>query len=156
MGFANSNQFLSAPASGSGPWMQVFGNGNMTLYGGAGLNNPVTVPNAFTNNGSPVQVFLTYDAFHATASAGTISGGATNLVFNQWPLTNSAGSVAPRYLVLQMSTNLTTPTARWATAATVDWIPRPPPMLTLPVRDSTNELRRLAAAPTTCCSSRTR
>ncbi|HXR03153.1 MAG TPA: hypothetical protein VN836_00420 [Verrucomicrobiae bacterium] len=133
LGFANSNLFLSAPGSGSGPWLQTQGNGTMILYGGAGLNNAAIVPNAFTNSGNPVQAFLTYDAFDGTASAGTISDGVTNLTFNQWPLTNSAGSIAPHFLVLQMSTNLTTPTARWATAATVGWIPRPPPMLTLPV-----------------------
>ena len=57
LGFGSSNQFLAAPASGSGPWMQVFGTGTVTLYGGAALNNPVSMPNAFTNNGSPVQIF---------------------------------------------------------------------------------------------------
>lgn len=132
MGFGNSNQFLTAVAGGSGPWIQVSGTGAITLYGGAGLNNPVSASNAFTNDGRPAQIFLTYDAFHATASAGTISGGVTNLVFNQWPMTNSAGAIAPHYLVLQMSTNLSTATARWATAVSVDWFPRPPPMLTLP------------------------
>jgi hypothetical protein len=133
MGFGSSNQFLAAPASGSGPWIQVFGTGTVTLYGGTALNNPVSVPNAFTNNGSPVQIFLTYDAFHATASVGTVSGGVTNLIFDQWPVTNSLNAIAAKYLLFQFSTNLTTPTARWATAATVDWLPRPPPMLTLPV-----------------------
>ena len=83
IGFANSNLFLSASGSGSGPWLQVQGNGNMTIYSGTGLNNAATVANAFTNNGNPVQVFLTCHAFHTTASAGTISGKATNLVFNQ-------------------------------------------------------------------------
>jgi hypothetical protein len=133
IGFANSNLSLTANGSGSGPWLEVKGNGSVTLFGGAGLNNAVTVANAFTNNGNPVQAFLACDAFHATASAGTISGGVTNLVFNQRPLTNSAGAIAPSYLLLQMSTNLTTATSRWAAAVTVDWIPRPPPMLTLPV-----------------------
>jgi hypothetical protein len=132
LGFASSNAFLSSPTSGSGPWLQVLGNGTMVLYGGAGLNNAVTVTNAFTNQGSPFQVFLTCDHFHATASAGTIGNGGTNFIFNRWPLTNSAGAIAPHFLVLQMSTNLTTPTARWATAVSVDWFPRPLPMLTLP------------------------
>jgi len=132
LGFANSNNFLSSAASGSGPWLQVLGNGTMTLFGGAGSSNAVTVANAFTNIGNPVQVFLTCDNFHATASAGTIGDGGTNFVFNQWPLTNSAGAIVPRLLVLEMSTNLTTPTARWAGALAVDWYPRPPPMLTLP------------------------
>jgi len=49
IGFADSNLFLPANGSGSGPWLQVQGNGNLTLYGGAGLNNAATVANAFTN-----------------------------------------------------------------------------------------------------------
>jgi hypothetical protein len=133
LGFASSNQFLPVTGSGSGPWLQALGNGTMILYGGTGLNNAAAVVNAFTNIGNPVQIFLTCDNFHATASAGTIGNGGTNFIFNQWPLTNSAGVIAPHYLVLQMSTNLTTATARWATAVSVDWFPRPPPMLTLPV-----------------------
>ncbi len=133
LGFANSNLFLTAVGSGSGPWLQVLGNGTMILYGGVGLHNAATVANAFRNTGNPVQLFLTCDNFHATASAGIIGNGGTNFIFNQWPLTNSAGAIAPRFFVLQMSTNLVAPTARWATAVTVDWIPRPPPMLTLPV-----------------------
>ena len=130
MGFGNSNQFLTGTASG--PWIQVFGTGTINLYGGAGVNNQVSAPNAFTNRGSPVQIFLTYDAFHASASVGTVSDGATNLIFNQWPITNTLSAITAKFLVFQFSTNLTTPTARWATAASVDWIPRPPPMLTLP------------------------
>ena len=133
MGFGNSNGFLTASASGSGPWVQVLGTGAIALYGGAGLNHAVIEPNAFGNNGSPVQVFLTYDALHATASVGTVSRGLTNLVFDQWPVTNSAGAIMPRYFIFQFSTNLAAPTARWAGAATADWLPRPPPMLTLPV-----------------------
>jgi len=132
LGFASSNQFLAETGSGSGPWLQALGNGTMTLYGGTGLSNAATVPNAFTNTGNLVQVFLTCDNFNATASAGIIGNSGTNFIFNQWPLTNSAGAIAPHYLVLQMSTNLTTPTARWASAVSVDWIPRPPPMLALP------------------------
>ena len=133
MGFGTSNQFLTATASGSGPWIQVFGFGTINFYGGVALNNSVTLPNAFTGDGSPVQVFLTYDAFHLTASVGTVRGGVTNLILNQWPVTNTLHAITAKYLLLQFSTNLTTQTARWATAATVDWIPRPPPMLTLPV-----------------------
>jgi hypothetical protein len=133
MGFANSNAFLTAAGSGSGPWLQVQGKGNITLYGGTGASNAVPVANAFTNTGDPVEIFLTYDAYHKTASAGTFDGNATNFIFSQLPVTNSTGSSQPRYLVFQMSTNLTTPTARWAGSVTVDWIPRPPPMLVLPV-----------------------
>ena len=82
MGFGTSNQFLTANASGSGPWVQVFGFGTINFYGGVGLNNSMSVPNAFTADGSPVQVFLTYDAFHLTASVGTVRGGVTNLILN--------------------------------------------------------------------------
>jgi hypothetical protein len=133
MGFCNSNQFLTASGSGSGPWIQVFGNGTINLYGGAGLSNKTSVPNAFTNTTNSFQVFLAYDAFHGTASVGTVGVGATNLVFNQWPVTNTPGPITAQYLVLQFSTNLTAPTSRWAAAVSVDWIPRPPPMLVLPV-----------------------
>ena len=133
MGFASSNQFLTAPASRSGPWIQVLGSGTLTLYSGPALDDAVPVPHAFTNSGGPVQVFLTYDAFDSTASMGTVAAGVTNLVLSRWPITNSTGAIAPRFLIVQMSTNLTTPTARWASATSVDWIPRPPPMLTLPV-----------------------
>jgi hypothetical protein len=133
MGFGNSNQFLTATASASGPWIQVFSSGTITLYGGTALSNPLTMAGAFTNTGGPTQIFLTYDAFRATASAGTVSGGVTNLIFNQFPVTNTLNDIAAKYLLFQFSTNLTTPTARWATAATVDWLPRPLPMVALPV-----------------------
>ena len=134
MGFGTSNQFLTVTTSGSGPWIQVFGNGTINFYGGVALNNQVYMPNAFTGDGSPVQVFLTYDAFHVTASVGTVRGGVTNLILNKWPVTNTLNAITAKYLLLQFSTNLVAQTARWATAVTVDWIPRPPPMLTLPVR----------------------
>jgi hypothetical protein len=133
LGFSSSNQFLTASASGSGPWIQVFGTGAIHFYGGPGLDNQANAPNAFTNNGNPVQIFLAYDAFRATASVGTISGDVTNYVFNQWPVTNSSGPITPQYFILQLSANLTTATSRWVTAPTVDWLPRPPPMLTLPI-----------------------
>ena len=133
MGFGEANGFLTATNSGGGPWVQVKGNGTLVLFGGTGQSNPITAANAFTNNGNPVQVFLTCDAFHGTASAGTMSGGVSNLVFNQLPVTNSTGLVSPNYLLFQLTTNLTTPTARWVAAVSVDWYPRPPPMIVLPV-----------------------
>src|SRR5579863_6195580 len=68
LGFCNTNQFLTDSASGSGPWVQVFGTGSINLYGGAGLSNQANMPHAFTNTGEPVEIFLAYDAFHATAS----------------------------------------------------------------------------------------
>ena len=132
MGFGGSNLFLTSDSGGSGPWVQVLGTGLVNLYGGVGFNDQVSAANAFTNNGSPMQIFLSYDAFHGTASMGTVSDGVTNLIFDQTPVSNTLGVVAPNYLIFQFSTNLTTPTARWAAAATVDWLPRPPPMLSLP------------------------
>ena len=64
---------------------------------------------------------------------GTVRGGLTNQVLNQWPVTNTLGAISAQYLVVQFSTNLTTPTARWVSDISVDWYPRPPPLLTLPV-----------------------
>jgi hypothetical protein len=132
MGFGSSNRFLTVATSGSGPWIQVLGTGTINLYGGVALTNVSSAVNAFTNTGDPVRIFLTYDAFHATATVGSVSGGVTNVVFNQWPITNSLNAIGAKYLLFQFSTNLTTPTARWLTAASLDWLPRPPPMLTLP------------------------
>ena len=96
------------------------------------MNNVITATNAFTNTGTPVQFFLTYDAFNGTASVGTVSGGATNWIFNQTPVTNTFNEVVPNYLIFQFSTNLTAADARWIAAPSVDWYPRPPPLLTLP------------------------
>jgi hypothetical protein len=140
IGFGSANLFLTSSLSGSGPWIKVMGNGTVSLYGGTGQNNVSTIVNAFTNTGSPVQFFLTYDAFLGTATAGSITGGATNLIFYQQPVVNDAGIVSPNYLLVQLSTNLTTPTARWIGNVSVDWYPRPAPMVTLPVPVMTNIL----------------
>jgi hypothetical protein len=140
IGFGTNNLFLTSASSGSGPWIKVTGNGSVSLYGGPAQNNVTTVANAFTNTGSPVQFFLTYDAFLGAATAGTIAGGATNLIFYQQPVVNSAGIVSPNYLLIQFSTNLTTPTARWIGDVSVDWYPRPPPLLALPTPVMTNIL----------------
>jgi hypothetical protein len=129
MGFGNANEFLTA--SSTGPWVQVQGTGAITLYGGTGLSNPIVAPNAFTNTGNPIKVFLTYDAFHAQTSVGTVIGGVTNLVFNQLPVTNSLSAITARYFIFQFPTNQAAPTARWVADASVDWIPRPLPLLTL-------------------------
>lgn len=133
LGFANSNEFLTSTTVDNGPMIQVQASGGINFYGGAGLNNLKNTANAFTNDGNPVQVFLTYDAFHGTANVGTIRGGLTNMVLNRWPVTNTANAITAQYLVIQFSTNLTTATARWVTDLSVDWYPRPPPMLLLPV-----------------------
>ena len=155
MGFGTSNQFLTAAAGASGPWIQVSGTGAITLYGGAGLNNPVSASNAFTNDGSPAQIFLTYDAFHATASAGNHQRRRDQSGLQSMAIDELGGRDCP---ALFRSANVhepDEPTARWATAATVDWIPRPPPMLTLPVPvQQTNFVG--PPAETMCRSSRMR
>jgi hypothetical protein len=140
IGFGSTNLFLTSAASGSGPWIKVMGNGTVSLYGGTAQNNVTTLANAFTNTGSPVQFFLTYDAFLGAATVGSIAGGTTNVIFNEQPVVNSAGAVSPNYLLLQFSTNLTTPTARWMDDVSVDWYPRPPPMVALPTPVMTNIL----------------
>jgi len=138
LGFGTNNLFLTSAASGSGPWIKVMGNGTVSLYGGPAQDNVTTAVNAFTNTGSPVQFFLSYDAFLGTATVGSIAGGATNVIFNQTPVINDAIFVTPNYLIVQFSTNLTTPTARWMSDVSVDWYPRPQPMLTLPATIMTN------------------
>ncbi len=133
MGFGNTNLLLVGAGSASGPWLQVHGTGSVTLYGDSGQNNGVTAPAAFINNGAPLSFFLTYDAFQTTASVGIISTGTTNMIFSQMPVANTLTGILPRFLIFQFSTNSAAPSARWASGVTVGWLPRPPPLLTLPV-----------------------
>ncbi len=130
-GFGNTNDLLAGAGSKSGPWLQVQGNGTITLYGGSGLNNPTTVTSAYTNDGSPVKFVLTYDAYLAAASVAVVEGGVSNSILDTIPVTNSLSSVTAEYLIVQCPTNLTADITRWAADVSVDWFPRPRPLLTL-------------------------
>lgn len=145
LGFGNSNQFLAGNASQSGPWLKVQGNGSVTLYGGSGLNNPLTIASAFTNTG-PAEFLLTYDAFVAAASAAVVTDGATNSLWNNVPVTNTLGSVSARYLIFQFPTNAAPPELRWVGPVAVDWFPRPRPLLSLPTAPPGNVVH--VGAPT--------
>ncbi len=135
--FRNDNQFLAGAGSHSGPWLKVQGDGSITLYGGSGENNPMTVPSAYTNSGSPVRFMLTYDKFTASASVAVLANGATNTILNTVPITNTLSTITARYLIFQFpfyqaGSNPLPPISRWVTDVTVDWFPRPKPLLTLP------------------------
>lgn len=144
MGFANSNTVLIGSGSKSGPWVQVNGGGGITFYGGTGANNPLTVSNAFVNSGSPVEFQLTYDAFTFSASVAAVSGGITNIVLDSIPITNTLPAITARSLVFQSSAATPSPN-RWIAAVSLDWFPRPPPMLTLPVPPASIVTRQVGA-----------
>ncbi|HEY4414416.1 MAG TPA: hypothetical protein VGO57_01895 [Verrucomicrobiae bacterium] len=131
-GFGNTNQFLASDASQSGPWVKVQGDGAITLYGGTGTNNPIQVPGAYTNTGSPIEFALIYNAFTSATSVGMVLNGTTNIIFDSVPLTNTVKAVTARYLNFQFPTNTSTPDTRWVSDVAVDWFPRPRPLLTLP------------------------
>lgn len=133
MGFANSNTVLQGSGSASGPWMRIDGGGGIILYGGSGTNNSLTVPNAFINSGQPIQFSLTYNAFTKAATVAMISGGVTNVILDSVPVTNSLPSVTARWLVIQSSAVSPPSSNRWVAAVALDWLPRPPPLLSLPV-----------------------
>ncbi len=136
VGFGNGNQPLASPASLSGPWVRVNNDGSINFYGGANTNRPILLPNAYTNTGSPITMVLTYDAFHGSATLTTISAGGTNVLLNGVTVTNSTGAVSVRYLGLQFSPTSGVLSNRWIGPVSVDWFPRPPPMLSLPVAKS--------------------
>ena len=132
-GLGNDNQFLAGDASQSGPWLKVQGDGSITLYGGTGENNALTVSGAYTNDGGPVRFVLGYDAHTVLASVKILAGGATNVVLSGVPVTNTLPVMAASYLIFQFPASASAPTARWVSDVAVDWWPRPFPMLTLPV-----------------------
>jgi hypothetical protein len=133
MGLESGDQPLTSSTSLSGPWVRVNNDGSLIYHGGANTNNPQTFSNVFTNNGTPVTVSLAYDAFHDSVSLSLITGNFTNLLLDCAPVTNSAGAVYASYLAVQFSVAQTVLSNRWVGLTTVDWIPRPPPLLTLPV-----------------------
>jgi hypothetical protein len=133
MGFENENKSLTQSDSLSGPWVRVNNNGLIIFYGGSNTNNPVLFSNAFTNTGSPVGVSLVYDAFHGSASLSIVTGSFTNVLLDCAPDTNSIGTIYASRLAFQFSAAGTVLSDRWVGPVTVDWIPRPPPLLTLPV-----------------------
>jgi len=132
IGFGNGNEPLNNPNSSSGPWIRVNNDGSMIFYGGANTNYPIALPNAFTNTGSPIAFELSYDAFHHSANVATIGANGTNILLNNVTVTNSV-EIAARYICFQFSATATVLSNRWVGPVAVDWIPRPLPMLALPV-----------------------
>ena len=132
LGFGNGNEPLGSPGSLSGPWVRVNNDGSAVFYGGANTNYPISLPNAFVNTGSPITFSLTYDAFHKSATLVLASANGSNVFLETVAVTNSA-QITARYLGLQFSATATVLSNRWIGPVAVDWIPRPPPMLTLPV-----------------------
>jgi hypothetical protein len=137
-GFANANQFLAGNGSQSGPWLKVQGNGSITLYGGAGQNNPLALASAYTNSGSPVRFRLTYDAFAVSASVEILTAGMTNALLSSVPVTNSLTGISARYLIFQFPTNPSPVLERWVGNVAVDWFPRPRPLLAVPPPPASN------------------
>ncbi len=146
-GFANGNETFTNPGSQSGPWVRVNNDGSIVFYGGAGTNDPNPVPDAWLNNGTPVTFSLTYNAFEKTVTVVTVMDGATNFILDSLPVTTSLSAIAARHLVFQFSATAGILSNRWAGPVTVNWIPRPPPLLTLPV--PTNSITvRMVGSPT--------
>jgi len=144
-GLGNDNQFLAGDASQSGPWLKVKGDGSIIFYGGTGENNALTVPAAFTNSGSPVRVVLSYDAHTILANVKILTGGVTNVILADVPVTNTLPMVAASYLIFQFPASATAPSARRVSDVVVDWWPRPGPMLMLPVPTNTVTLYPVGA-----------
>ena len=146
LGFDSQIGFLTDASTGNGPWFKISATGDVTLYGGSGQNQPVTIPSAFTNSGTPIAFSLTYDAYFSAATVTAISGGTTNILINALPLTNTLGAINPLFAVFQFPTNAAAPLQRWIGGIAVDWIPRPRPLLQLPTPPPANVI--MVGAPT--------
>jgi len=133
LGFANTVQSLDNPAGQSGPWIRVNNDGSIVFYGGIGVSNPTQVPGAWTNNGTPITIALTYDAYRKSATLATIDNGATNNILDSFRVTNSLPVVTARYVILQFPATSTVQSNRWVGPVSVNWYPRPAPLLALPV-----------------------
>ncbi len=128
MGFAKTNANLTGDTSG--PWIKVEGTGTVTFYGGPATNPTITLPGAFTNTGTATGWLLSYDAFRGVATVAATSANATNILLDSTPV--KAGAAA-RGLVFEFSASAVILSNRWVSDVAVDWFPRPPPLLALPV-----------------------
>ncbi len=133
LGFANTAQSLDNPTGQSGPWIRVNNDGSIFFYGGTAANNPSRVQGAWTNNGTPVTVSLTYDAYRKAATLATINNGATNYILDSFPITNSLSAISARYMIVQFPATSAIQSNRWVGPLSVNWYPRPAPLLALPV-----------------------
>ena len=108
-----------------------------------------SVPDAWLNNGTPVTFSLTYNAFEKTVTVVTVMDGATNFILDSLPVTTSLSAIAARHpwLFHPFGDGWHPVHISWAGPVTVNWIPRPPPLLTLPV--PTNSITvRMVEIPT--------
>ncbi len=137
-GFGNANQFLAGGGSHSSPWLKVHGNGTIVLYGGSGENNGISVSSAYSNVGIPIKFVLTYDAYLGAASVASIVYGLSNSILSAVPVTNTLGAVTAKYLIFQCPTNTGPGVTRWASDVSVDWLPRPRPLLTMNIQHTVN------------------
>jgi hypothetical protein len=133
LGFANTAQSLDNPAGQSGPWIRVNNDGSIFFYGGAAANNPNRLQGAWTNNGTPVTIALMYDAFRKSATLATINNGTTNYLLDSFPVTNTLSAISARYVIVQFPATSTVQPNRWVGPLSVNWYPRPAPLLALPV-----------------------
>jgi hypothetical protein len=133
LGFANTLQSLDNPAGQSGPWIRVNNDGSIIFYGGIGVSNPTRISAAWTNNGTPITIALTYDAFRKSATLATINNGTTNYILDSFRVTNSLSAITARYVILQFPATSTVQSNRWVGPLSVNWYPRPAPLLALPV-----------------------
>jgi hypothetical protein len=142
MGFAGGLESLDGVTNQSGPWLKVVNTGTAILYGGPATNDSTNLPNAYVNTGGSVAFLLTYNAFNRTATAATIIQGATNVFASAFPV----NPALERHLVFECSPGTTASTNLWFSAVSVDWFPRPPPLLSLPVPSNTI-ITKLVGAP---------
>ena len=130
IGFGLADGVHSLTANQSGPWAEVHGSGLVKLYGGSGTNAANTQTVSYS--GGPVEVVLTYNAYSSKMS---LTFGGAN-VFTDVAVAHTPGTVPTGYAVIEFAQNAGQPAAFSVDDFTVDVIPRPRPILTLPITDT--------------------
>ena len=130
IGFGLADGVHSLTADQSGPWVEVHGTGLIKLYGGSGTNSAHSQTVSY--GGGPVQVVLTYNAYASTMSL-TFGGAA---VFTNVAVAHTPGVVSTNDAVIEFAPGAGQPAAFSVDDFSVDVIPRPRPILTLPITDT--------------------
>lgn len=122
LGFANSQGYLHA-STDSGPWFQVRGNGNVSLFGGNGLSNRLTATISPPGN---CKMIMEYDVLTKKA---TLSIGGV-VVFDHVELTTGVTEPDMHYLIVEFQES--TETAGYSLDnVRVEYLPRPRPLTCL-------------------------
>ncbi|MBI3879554.1 MAG: immunoglobulin domain-containing protein [Verrucomicrobia bacterium] len=113
----------------SGPTIQLNGAGQARLFAGSGLGASTLY--TVTNDARLLTLEFIYDS--ANSNATLLVNGQT--LFNAVPVSHSLGTPAREFVIVQFSDGATGTAGFAVHDVLVDWMPRPRPLLSLPITD---------------------